>query len=269
MKFDISKTLILAVVIIGAGCGNLTEPSGFSFATLTNVPTNTSVQSNVVTIEGNQFAATAAFVNVSSAVYSTVSINGGSFKGLPNGAANSTVQLSPGNTLQLQQTTSSIPNATRTTTITVGGFTTTFTTVTSSTGGTVTATDANGNTVTVSNILATLTAGTNGVTYTITADTIFSTTNTSGVSGSTIPVTFTLQAISNSGQVIYSTTPSNVAIDFGEEATFPLVSAGALPTTVTGSLPNAVNGYTITTTNYWSSLVSYWRIEPGSLQLQQ
>jgi hypothetical protein len=270
MKFDICKTLILAVVIMGTGCGNLTEPSSFSFATQTGVPLNTNIQSNVVTIEGNQFGAPIAFANLSSAAYSQYSINGGAFSG-----GSSSDLLRPGNTLQLQQTTAGTANTARTTTITVGGFTTTFTTVTSSSGGIATSPpDANGNIVTISNIVASLNAGTNIVNYIITANTSWTNpTNPSGISGSTIPVAFTLQAISNTGQVIYSTNASQVPIDFGEQSGMLLLpktgSTASLPTTVSGNLPNAVLGFPITTTNYWSALISYWQIVPGSLTLQQ
>jgi hypothetical protein len=264
MKFDICKTLILAVVILGAGCGNLTEPSSFSFATQTGVPLNTNIDSNVVTITGNQFGAPISFANISSAAYSQFSINGGGFT-----AGSTSDLLYPGNTLQIQQTTSSIANATRVTTITVGGFTTTFTTVTSTTGGTVgPVTDANGNTVTISNVTATpLSANNNVVNFSINGTTIFSTTNSNVTSGSTINVAFTLQAISNTGQVIYSTNASQVSIPFGQ--TTEVLFSGTLPTTASGNLPNAINGYSITTTNYWNSLISYWQIVPNSLTLQQ
>jgi hypothetical protein len=263
MKLDICKTLIPAVVIMVAGCGNLAEPSGFSFATQTGVPPNTNIQSNVVTIKGNQFPASISFANASSAQYSQYSINGGAFT-----AGQSGDRLSPGNTLQLQQTTAGTKNTTRTTTITVGGLTTTFTTVTSSSGGTVSAgPNANGNTVTISSIAASLSAANNVVHYTITGDTNFSTTNTSGISGNTIPVAFTLQAISNTGQLVYSTNATQVQIPFGEQMVALL--SGSLPTIVSGNLPTAVLGYPITTMNYWSGLISYWQIVPGSLTLQQ
>ncbi|MDR3578344.1 MAG: hypothetical protein P4L44_00090 [Oryzomonas sp.] len=262
MKFDICKTLILAVAILGAGCGNLTEPNGFSFATQTNVPLNTNIQSNVVTIEGNQYGASIAFANASSSAYSQYSINGGGFSG-----GSSSDLLHPGDTLQLQQTTSSNPSSTRTTTITVGGFTTTFTTVTIGTIVPITAgPDANGNVVTISSISASLTAGNNVVDYSITANTNV-TNNTSGISGNTIPAAFTLQAISSTGSVVYSTNASQVSIPFGQQAGIGIFS-GALPTTATGNLPNAINGYPITTKNYWSSLISYWKIVPGSLTIQ-
>jgi hypothetical protein len=252
--------LILAVVIFGAGCGNLTEPSSFSFATQTGVPLNTAISSNVVTIEGNQFAAPISFANLSSAAYSEYSLNGGGFT-----AGSSGDQLYPGNTLQLQQTTSSVPGATRVTTVTVGGFTTTFTTVTSSTGGAVTTTNANGDTVTISNITFSLSATNNVVKYSITATTDW--TNPSGVSGSTINVAFTLQAIANNGSgAVFSTNASQVQIQFGSQ-TVALFS-GSLPTTVSGNLPTAVLGYPITTTNYWSGLISYWQIVPGTLTIQ-
>ncbi len=265
MKFDICKTLIPAVVIMVAGCGNLTEPSGFSFATQTGVPLSTNIQSNVVTIKGNQFGAPIAFANLSSATYSQYSINGGAFT-----AGSTSDLLYPGNTLQLQQTTSSLAGATRITTITVGGFTTTFTTVASSTGGTVTATDANGDTVTISNIAASLSAANKVVHYSINATTSFDSTNTSGVSGNTINVVFTLQAISNTGSVIYSTNASQVPIPYtGPGGQTVALFSGSLPTTVSGNLPNAVLGYPITTTNYWNSLISYWQIVPGSLTIQQ
>ena len=265
MKFDICKTLILAVVIMVAGCGNLTEPSGFSFATQTGVPLSTNIQSNKVTIKGNQFGAPIAFANLSSQAYSQYSINGGAFT-----AGSSSDQLFPGNTLQLQQTTSSVGGATRITAITVGGFTTTFTTVTGSSGGTFTATDANGNTVMISNIAASLTANNNVVHYTISATTTFTQGNTgSGISGSTIPVAFTLQAVANNGSgVVYSTNASQVQIPLGEQ-TVGLFS-GTLPTTATGGLPNAISGFPITTTNYWSSLISYWTLASNPpLTLQQ
>jgi len=81
-------------------------------------------------------------------------------------------------------------------------------------------------------------------------------------------VAFTLQAVSNTGQVgIYSTNASQVSISVGEQSGVALFT-GTLPTTVSGSLPYAINGYSITTTNYWSSLISYWQIKPGSLTLQ-
>lgn len=265
MKFDICKTLILAVVIMGAGCGNLTEPSSFSFATQTGVPLNTNIQSNVVTITGNQFGAPISFANLSSAAYSQFSINGGGFT-----AGSTSDLLYPGNTLQLQQTTAGIANTARTTTITVGGFTTTFTTVTSDTGGTVSAgPDANGNSVTISNVTATpLTANNNVVNFSINGTTIFSTTSANITSGSTINVAFTLQAIANNGSgVIYSTNASQVSIPFGQQT--EVLFSGTLPTTASGNLPNAINGYPITTTNYWNSLISYWQIVPGSLTIQQ
>ena len=267
MKFDSCKTFLLAVVIMVAGCGNLAEPSGFSFTTQTGVPLSTNIQSNVVTIKGNQFPAPISFANLSSAAYSQYSLNGGAFT-----AGQSGDQLSPGNTLQLQQTTSSIPNATRTTTITVGGFTTTFTTVTSSTGGIATSLpDANGYVAVISNITASLSAANNVVHYTVTANTTLnqsvSSSNSTVFSGSTIPAAFTLQAISNTGQVIYSTNATQVQIPVGEQL-FALF-AGTLPTTASGNLPTAVLGYPITTTNYWSGLISYWQILPGSLTLQQ
>jgi hypothetical protein len=248
---------------MGAGCGNLTEPSSFSFATQTGVPLSTNIQSNVVTIEGNQFAAPISFANTSSAAYSQYSINGGTFT-----AGSSSDQLSPGNTLQLQQTTSSIQNTARTTTINVGGRIVTFTTITSDSGGTFTATDANGNTVTISNISASLSAANNVVHYSITANTTFTQGSTgSGISGSTIPVAFTLQAVANNGSgVIYSTNASQVKITLGEQTAG--LFTGTLPTTATGSLPNTINGYSITTTNYWSSLISYWTIKAGSLTIQ-
>ena len=258
MKFDICKTLILAVVIMGAGCGNLTEPSSFSFATLKNVPLSTNIQSNVVTIEGNQFGAPITFANASSASYSEININNAGFTGV------SGQLLYPGNTLQIQQTSSSVAASSRTTTITVGGFTTTFTTVTSATGGTVTYTDTAGNIVTISNIVASLSANNNVVTYSISGTTSCTLTNSSGNSASTINVTFTLQAISNTGQVVYQAGTTPVSITEGSEGTVALYS-GTLPTTVSGNLPNAVLGYPITTTNYWSGLISYWQIAPNSL----
>jgi len=264
MKFDICRTLILAVVILGAGCGNLTEPSSFSFATQTGVPLNTAISSNVVTIKGNQFAAPISFANVSSAAYSEYSINSAGFT-----AGSSGDQLYPGNTLQLQQTSSSIKGASRTTTITVGGFTTTFTTVTDINGGIVSTTpapDANGDTVTISNISASVSATNNVPKYSITATTNW--TNTSGcATDNTIPVTFTLQAIANNGSgAVFSTNASQVSISCGSQ-TVALYS-GSLPTTVSGNLPTAVLGYPITTANYWSGLISYWKIVPGSLTIQ-
>lgn len=258
MKFDICKTLILAVVIMGAGCGNLTEPSSFSFATLTGVPLSTNIQSSVVTIKGNQFGAPIAFANVSSAAYSEININNGGFSGV------SGQLLYPGNTLQLQQTSSGIPNASRTTTITVGGFTATFTTVTSSTGGSVQYTDASGNFVSISDVSASLSANNNIVNYSISGATNCTLTNSSVISGSTINVTFTLQAISNTGQVVFQAETTPVSIAVGEQSTVALYS-GALPTTVSGNLPHAINGFPITSTNYWNSLISYWQILPGSL----
>jgi hypothetical protein len=269
MKFDIFKTLILVVLILGAGCGNLSEPNSFSFATQANVPFNTNIQSNVVTIKGNQFGAPIAFTNASSAAYSEeYSINGGTFT-----AGQSSDLLYPGNTLQLQMMTASTPNTARTATITVGGFVATFTTITNSTGSTATVTDANGNIVTISNISATLSAGTNGVTYTINADTSWTNpTNPGGISGSTIPVAFTLQAVSNNGSgAVYSTSVSQVAIQLGSQGPIGIFS-GSLPIKATGNLPNAILigniSYPITTTNYWSSLVSYWQIAPNSLSIQ-
>ncbi|MGD0586250.1 MAG: hypothetical protein ABSA86_10835 [Oryzomonas sp.] len=264
MKFDICRTLILAVVIMGAGCGNLTEPSSFSFATQTDVPLSTNIQSNVVTIKGNQFGAPISFANLSSAAYSQYSINSGAFS-----AVQSSDQLFPGNTLQLQQLTSSVAGASRTTAINVGGRIVTFTTVTNSTGGIVSAgPDANGNTVTISNISASLSAVNNVVKYSITASTNW-TNNISGcTSGSTFPVAFTLQAVANNGSgAAYSTNATQVAISCGEQTAG--IFSGSLPTTATGGLPNAINGFPITTTQYWSSLISYWQIKAGSLTLQQ
>jgi hypothetical protein len=265
MKFDICKTLILAVVILGAGCGNLTEPTSFSFATQTGVPTSTNIQSNVVTITGNQFGAPISFANVSSAAYSEYQINSGGFT-----AGSSTDQLFPGNTLQLQQLTSSVAGASRTTTINVGGRIVTFTTVTSSTGGIVSAgPDASGNIVTISNISVSLNAVNNVVKYSITASTNWTNNILSCTSGSTIPVAFTLQAVANNGSgVVYSTNASQVSISCGEQSTVGLGSSGNLPTTATGNLPNAINGNPITTTQYWSGLISYWQIAPGSLTIQ-
>jgi hypothetical protein len=152
----------------------------------------------------------------------------------------------------------------------VGGFTTTFTTVTSNGGGTVTASDNSGNTVTIKNITAALAAANNGannnaVTYSINADAAFSSTNAVSTN-SNISVSFTLQAIGTSGLPLYSTTATGVSIPLGEQT--QVLYSGTLPTTVSGNLPNAINGYTITTTNYWNSLISYWQIAPGSLTVQ-
>jgi len=268
MKFDFCKAVILAAIIVAAGCGNLTEPSSFSFATITGVPLNTSVQSNVVTIKGNQFGAPISFANVSSASYSRYSINGGAFTAGQTGD-----KLLPGQTLQLQQTTSPNKGTARTTTITVGGFTTTFTTVTSLTGGVITSPpDIYGNTVTISNVSATLSASENAVHYTITANTIVTVgdgANNPIASGtaSTLPVAFTLQAVSNTGQVIYGTNATQIPISLGTQSGAGIFT-GTLPTTASGSLPNFINGFPITTTNYWSSLISYWQIQPGTLSLQ-
>jgi len=268
MKFHICKTLLLAVAILGAGCGNLTEPSSFSFATQTGVPLNTSIKSNVVTIEGNQFAAPVAFANVSSAAYSEYSINGGTFTAGQTGD-----QIYPGQTLQIQQTTSTLSNAPRTTTITVGGFTTTFTTVTSTTGGSVTSLpDAYGNTVTISNVSATISAVNNIVHYAITANTVINVGSgannpiTSGTS-SNLSVAFTLQAISNTNQNVYSTNASQVSISLGAQTNVGIFT-GTLPTTASGNLPTFILGYPITTTNYWNGFISYWQIVSGTLTIQ-
>jgi hypothetical protein len=265
-KFVLTAVSIVCGILWGCGSGDFTNrpngPISFSFRSISGVPINYNVVSDVVIVEGDQLPAPISFANISSAAYSQYSINGGVFT-----AGSSSDRLYPGDTLQLQQITSSTPNSARTTTITVGGYTTTFTTVTSINGGINTATDANGNAVTITSILASLSAANKVVNYSIIATTRFSSTNMSGISGSTIPVAFTLQAISNTGSVVYSTNASQVLIPFGQE-TEVLVS-GTLPTIASGNLPNAIYGYPITTTNYWFLLISYWQIVPGSLTLQQ
>jgi len=263
MKFTISNIVILLVMILAAGCGNLTEPSGFTFDTQSGVPLNTSILSNVVTIKGNQFAAPITFANSSSAAYSQYSINGAAFTAGQEGD-----KLYAGDTLQIQQTSSSIKGGRRITTVTVGGYTTTFTTVTSSSGGVSTATDTAGDSVTISNVSASLSAANNIVHYTITADTVFSPgSSTSVSSGSTIPVAFTLQAISNTGEVVFTANASQIAINYGSY-TGTALTTGTLPTTVSGNLPTAVLGYKISTTNYWAGLISYWQIVPETLVIQ-
>lgn len=256
MRFAICKVTILAVVIMVTGCGNLYEPSGFSFVTQNGVPTDTVISSNVVTIKGNQFPAP---ITISNGEYS---IDGGAFT-----AGQSSDTLKPGQTLQLQQTSASTNSTSNVTTVTVGGFTTTFTTVTGETGGTVTATDGT-NTVTISKITASLSAANNVVSFSATATTNFTSTNTSTGTGSTIPVTFTLQAISNTGAVVYqATTPTSgtglVTISFGQLQSQLLT--GTLPTTVSGN----TTGYLPTTTTYWNKTISYWQIVPTSFKIVQ
>jgi|GEM_PF-1283267 len=273
MKSNGCKVVILTVIILVAGCGNLYAPSSFSFVTLNNVPTSTAISSNVVTIEGNQFPASISFTNSSSAAYSLYSINGGAFS-----AGQSSDTLRPGDTLQIQQTSASTANTARSSTINVGGFITSFVTVTGSTvGGKVTATDTSGDTVTISGITATLSAADNIVHFSVTGATSFTNdgTNTSVGTGSTIPVTFTLQAVSNAGAVVYqATTPTSgtslVSIPFGQTQ-YGLFS-GQLPSTVNtlpAGLPSAINGYPPSTATYWTRTIAYWQIVPGSFKIVQ
>jgi hypothetical protein len=252
MKFDFCKVAILVVVFIVAGCGNLYAPSGFSFVTQKNVPTNAVISSNVITVEGNQFPAP---ITISNGEYS---INGGGFSAGQIGD-----QLTPGQTLQIQQTSASTPSTSNVTTVTVGGFTTTFTTITGVNGGTVTATDATG-TVTISSVTGNLSQGKTAVDVSVNA----TTTNTSI---NTRTVAFTLQAISNIGTVVAqyivsASAPSQILPGSTVSAIFPV---GATPATLPITVSNNTTGFLPTTTQYWAETISYWQIVPGSLTLVQ
>lgn len=266
MRFAIGKIMILVAVIMITACGNLTEPSGFSFVTQNGVPTSTNIQSNVVTIKGNQFPSDITISDDSGGSNSQYSINGGAFT-----ASNSTKALSPGNTLQLQQTSASTPNTTRVTTVTVGGFTTTFTTVTSTTGGGGSITDATG-TVKISNLTATLSQGKTAVNVTVSA-------TTNNTANNPRTVAFTLQAISSTGAVVAqyvvsSTSPAQIPAGSSSTVIFPASSAvtASLPSTTStlpAGLPAAIDGNPPSTTAYWSKTISYWQIVPETLTFVQ
>lgn len=270
MKFGILRTLMLAMVVLSAGCGNLTEPQPFSFATLDGVPPSGTILSAPVIIQGNQFPANITFDNFSSQSYSQI---------LVNGAAPS-VGLRPGDVLQLQQSASTNPFSQRTTTIRVGGnvatggiggtggFTANFTTVTG--GANVQSNkDASGNTATISNVIPAYSTSNGNVTFTLTASGGF---GPNGIQGDTVTGNVTVEPISNSTGQPISGIPGNfgnIQIPFGSQGSILLTNTSGI--LYNGTLPSGLPSRDIfgnqpNSTAYWSSLIAYWRVTSVFIQ---
>ncbi|GFE62100.1 hypothetical protein [Geobacter sp. AOG2] len=213
MKFGIIGCFLLLMMLLPAGCGNLSEPMSFTFASQTDVPKNTYILSNKVQILGNQFPASLSITN------GEYSIDGGSFS---SNTSNVTIKI--GQYLQVRQKSSSDSSASKVTTVTVGGYTTTFTTTTGTTDGSVTL-----GTVTVSSLSATSGTGSDN---TKVAVNIYATITSTATDTRNILVT--CQPVLNTGGLgsqFMTDSSSPVVVDYsGTQATVPVASGEMLKT---------------------------------------
>ena len=124
------RWLISAVtVLLLAGCGNVdwfptgtntSAPVAFQFTLLTNVVINTAVQSNSVTVTGdNQSGWPISVSDGTAGANSQYSINGAAF-------TNTAGTILPNQTLRIQQTSASTNSTLTTSNVTVGTYSTTF-----------------------------------------------------------------------------------------------------------------------------------------------
>lgn len=117
-----SSYLLLAMLVL-AGCGNTewfpesgntSAPNAFSFAIKFNVPLSTSVQSDAVTITGDQPAGWAiSIADSTKGANSQYSINGGEYKSTAG-------TILPNQTLRIQHTSASTNTTTTTSLVTIG-----------------------------------------------------------------------------------------------------------------------------------------------------
>jgi len=211
MKFGIIGCFLLFLTLLPAGCGNLTEPLSFTFASQTDVPKNTYILSNKVQILGNQFAAALSITN------GEYSINGGSFTSNASG-----VTLSIGQYLQVRHKTTNTNLYEDKTIVTVGGYTTTFTTTTGTTDGSVTL-----GTVTVSSLSATQTgtgSTSDKVTFTVYATIVSTSTDTTNI-------LVTCQPVLNTGTLgnqFVNDSSSPVVVDYSGTETMQPVASGEM-----------------------------------------
>ena len=125
--------LLLAGVLM-VGCGNVdwfpegtentSAPNSFNFPIKSNVPLSTVVQSDPVTITGNQPAGWAITIaNGTTGANSQYSINGDAFRSTAG-------TILPNQSLRVQQTSASTNSTTTTSVVTIGTLTKTFQSVT-------------------------------------------------------------------------------------------------------------------------------------------
>jgi hypothetical protein len=153
----IALFFVMCLMLLTAGCGDLTRPSDFYFTTQTGVAQNATITSNTVTIVGNQFKAKVHIEN------GTYSIDSGTY-------TSDDGEIAVGQTLTIQQTSADAIKTATVTTVTVGGYTTTFTSVTSSSLSFSSQTDVALSSVIASNSLTIPSSWASGLAVSISSD---------------------------------------------------------------------------------------------------